>query len=517
MFSPPTIRDDADGSPILVKHAAGDDRYLLRREAKLLEAASHLNVVKLRGLLELEDRSELMLAYVPGASLAEQPPLSLDALLDVALQLGDTLVGLHEIGIRHGAVTAEHALIDQNGLVVLCGFGSALEVVESAEETSDDVLALAELLTLELARSEDAGLTTLQRREATALHASIRFVAQDRAIHNSAAHNNSGLGNPKLDSPRLGGPRLDSPRLDSTARGAGPDLRRWLAHLSELARTGESAGLRKSSKPLRHWLPQRIPSRRVWLAAAALVAAVGVWQFGFSQSSPDLLASPTSPVSVALPADTQAGALHSSASDETGTGAGGAGIGTNNLTADGRPTGVLVTGLTPERCFDGAASDSAAPNTAPEGLATITTTSELDINGDGCTEKIQIGTNSGAGVVAGQPAIATPTRRWLIGQTDDLVAVGDWNCDGIATPAVLRPTSGEAFFFAVWPYGSPPAQPTSRASVPTGATRVSSLANVAEASPARQCHDLVVWFGEQSLTMSPNHHWSDAALSHFSG
>jgi hypothetical protein len=38
--------------------------------------------------------------------------------------------------------------------------------------------------------------------------------------------------------------------------------------------------------------------------------------------------------------------------------------------------------------------------------------------------------------------------RWTVGDPGDLVAVGDWDCDGEPTPAVLR--AGRLFLFASW-------------------------------------------------------------------
>jgi hypothetical protein len=40
--------------------------------------------------------------------------------------------------------------------------------------------------------------------------------------------------------------------------------------------------------------------------------------------------------------------------------------------------------------------------------------------------------------------------HFQVGQPGDLVVLGDWDCDGNATPAVLRPASGEVFVFAMW-------------------------------------------------------------------
>jgi hypothetical protein len=41
-------------------------------------------------------------------------------------------------------------------------------------------------------------------------------------------------------------------------------------------------------------------------------------------------------------------------------------------------------------------------------------------------------------------------QRWSVGEPGDLVAVGDWDCDGAATPAVLRPSLARVFMFRAW-------------------------------------------------------------------
>ena len=42
-------------------------------------------------------------------------------------------------------------------------------------------------------------------------------------------------------------------------------------------------------------------------------------------------------------------------------------------------------------------------------------------------------------------------RRYALGRTGDIVVVGDWNCDGSPTPALLRPTTGAVAVFGHWP------------------------------------------------------------------
>jgi hypothetical protein len=41
-------------------------------------------------------------------------------------------------------------------------------------------------------------------------------------------------------------------------------------------------------------------------------------------------------------------------------------------------------------------------------------------------------------------------RRWSVGEPGDLVALGDWDCDGTRTPAVLRPSLAQLFVFDQW-------------------------------------------------------------------
>lgn len=42
-------------------------------------------------------------------------------------------------------------------------------------------------------------------------------------------------------------------------------------------------------------------------------------------------------------------------------------------------------------------------------------------------------------------------RRYAVGATGDFVATGDWNCDGEATAAIVRPSTGGVVVFDAWP------------------------------------------------------------------
>jgi hypothetical protein len=60
------------------------------------------------------------------------------------------------------------------------------------------------------------------------------------------------------------------------------------------------------------------------------------------------------------------------------------------------------------------------------------------------------GSACAAPVVVAGSTVLVGTVRYQVGEPDDMVALGDWDCDGGATPAVLRPSTGEVFVFSTW-------------------------------------------------------------------
>ena len=62
-------------------------------------------------------------------------------------------------------------------------------------------------------------------------------------------------------------------------------------------------------------------------------------------------------------------------------------------------------------------------------------------SGDGCAPP-----DSASG-----PVLTTGEGRFEAGTTGDVIALGDWDCDSVATPALLRPESGDIFVFNEWP------------------------------------------------------------------
>lgn len=62
--------------------------------------------------------------------------------------------------------------------------------------------------------------------------------------------------------------------------------------------------------------------------------------------------------------------------------------------------------------------------------------------------------------------VSSSGRRWQVASADDLVAVGDWDCDGLATPALVRHSTGRIWVYDEWAEGSEAALVEAAAAVP---------------------------------------------------
>jgi hypothetical protein len=74
----------------------------------------------------------------------------------------------------------------------------------------------------------------------------------------------------------------------------------------------------------------------------------------------------------------------------------------------------------------------------PESATVDDTTQWADIDGDRCLEPWWFADG----------VLTVSSERYNVGSTDDLVAFGDWDCDGTSTPAVVQASSGVVQFFA---------------------------------------------------------------------
>lgn len=116
--------------------------------------------------------------------------------------------------------------------------------------------------------------------------------------------------------------------------------------------------------------------------------------------------------------------------------------------------GVTNLGASTRPAFPRADSAEAAPR---PGCSRATGTPVADdLDRDGCPDPVR---------VAGDGVVAVGSTQFAVGAPGDRIVLGDWDCDGVATPAVLRPATGDVFVFTSW------ARPGADVAV-TAATRV---------------------------------------------
>ena len=69
------------------------------------------------------------------------------------------------------------------------------------------------------------------------------------------------------------------------------------------------------------------------------------------------------------------------------------------------------------------------------------------VDGDGCDDPVEW---RAADAEVAYPGADGTVLRFRVGRPGDDLVLGDWDCDGTATAAVVRPETGETFVFDAW-------------------------------------------------------------------
>lgn len=409
-----TLARGAQGA--LVAHKTGlgpEDAARLRHEGELLRAARHPGVVALLG----QEPDCLVLAWVGGHTLATTPQPSLDRAVALTITVATTLADLHQIGLAHGAVDASHILIDESGRPVLCSFSQATQApspadAEHRERADADVMALGEILG-QLVR--EVGPTgphrVLRHRFRTVARLAERAASDPPARRLSARAFAAALADAvpgartiqrsPAPAPVTPAPALGVPVPPESHEPTVADPPHALAYLDHLRPVDDPAAAR----------PRRLaPARVVVTVSLGLAVVVGAVAVDVNERHEVPVGQAAAPPPTRRLATTTASPV-----DPTTL-----------------PTSEENTSLPPARCAGSEVDHPEAGLDAATGFH--------DTDGDGCREPVLVDGNT----------ITVGDRRWTVGNRDDVVAVADWDCDGTATPALLRPTSGHVFVFASW-------------------------------------------------------------------
>jgi serine/threonine protein kinase len=401
-----TVEKLSDGRLVALKVArAASDTARLVHEAAVLERARHPGVVELVTLEQPEDGPARLVTLVAGdqpLSSASRPPPARAAALLAAV--ASTLADLHSMGVVHGRVDPSHLVLAPDGRPVLCGFsGATLDPGDGDPQPHDDVAGVGRLAR-HLLDPDTEPEPIPERRGGWRLHRRPRWTGyQQRALltlaDQATAHD---------------------PRHRPSARAFAAAVTEAFpgASLSppepRLPAGATVAPLNRPAAPPRRPVP---PSRRRrWrpagaaLAAAAtgivglssLAAGVGVLRTG-ERPEVRAAADETPPASTAPPSPS---------------------------TSPPQPTSSTTSTTSPDEPQGGGTGSGCPAAAGPV----------ADLDGDGCAGPLRVE----------QGVVDTDGGRFAVGEPDDDVVLGDWDCDGSSTPAVLRTGTGDVFVFERW-------------------------------------------------------------------
>lgn len=469
--------------PVVVKAASGPAARLLERERARLRRAAHAGVVALvpgpgdaapsAGEGTDPGASEVRTWYAGEPVARWAGPAT--AVAGLGLEVARTLADLHARGVVHGRLGADHILVDDRGRVRLCGFGPSSD----GATPSDDVAALGAVLTDLLSRSQQPP--------------------------RGPAHLGSGLAGlgPTLTAlaDRLTG-RLPGPpaQAGTSSAASAAGRRRRPRHRGDGPRAHQAlaAVLARATDPV----PTRRPTARA--LADAITAAV--------PHAPEAAPPSSSPPSGALPHDTGEGDAERGDLSPCSRGPGTGPVAVPAPALPDRPgagpppsarrraalaaTSLVIGATAAGAATLGSGGSADVPRPGPPSAsprATVcppTAAPAADVDGDGCPEALAIERGSGApptgpATVADATVITAGGVRWRVGEPGDLVAMGDWDCDGESSAALLRPTSGDVFVFDGW---AAPARPLTV----LAARRAAGATGIRAEPDDRGCDRLVV-------------------------
>ena len=126
--------DTVTNQPVAIKSlitASDEDQFVrFRREGEALARLNHPNIVKMIDMVDHHGDQYLVMEYVTGGDLQQlmqaEPNLSVERVIDIALELADALTRAHHLNIIHRDIKPANVLIADDGTPRLSDFGVAL-------------------------------------------------------------------------------------------------------------------------------------------------------------------------------------------------------------------------------------------------------------------------------------------------------------------------------------------------------------------------------------------------------
>jgi Tol biopolymer transport system component/tRNA A-37 threonylcarbamoyl transferase component Bud32 len=263
----------------LLRARTGSDhaeRSQLAREARLASLLNHPNIVTIYEVGEHEGALYVAMEYVEGKTLYQLIPgqgLPIEDVFRIAAQIADGLAAAHAAGLVHRDLKPSNVMVTTAGRVKIVDFGLAMSVTPSAEAEARAIDSLTELApgTLAYASPEQlAGRKADERSDLFSVGALMYEMASGRQAFRGkspAATITAVLQERPLPLEGVSGPAA---RLIERLLRKEPE-RRWQTAVDLKAAIED---LRIEMAADTRIPPREAASRRRWLGAGALIAAL---------------------------------------------------------------------------------------------------------------------------------------------------------------------------------------------------------------------------------------------------
>ena len=393
----------------------GDEMTTLLREAEILTRLDHPHIVRVLEVVDDDDGLALVMQYAPGGSLedllAERGRLAAGEVVALAAPIADALASAHRRDVLHCDVKPANILFTSDGEPLLSDFGVARRFARPV--TADQTVAgTAEYLAPELL---DGGRPDA-RSDVYSLAVVCYEVLAGRRPYAAA-------------SPLAVVRAADQGR--HAPLGEVPGVPRALASVVERAMARDPAARFASAAELAGALRASVDPEGV--AVPGTTAARGKADGGergtrtFGPRPPRPEPRPRRERHRPRRALVLAGAL----------------VALTVAAVSAGPARQLLFGDDDGPVTRAARCPALTPPPLPEGAELF----EGDLDGDGCTSFVVRRGDVVEAVV--DPTEGQP-RVFSLGRPDDTLLLGDWDCDGVDTPGLYRPSTGEVFYFFEW-------------------------------------------------------------------
>ena len=408
----------ATGRTVAVKRVpAGDAAAIarLRSEAGTLAALAHPNILRVLDVLAIDDGLAIVLPLADGSladRLAAHGPRPAAEVAEVGAAIASALAAAHDVGVVHRDVTPGNVLFDREGVPVLADFGTASIRTRGSEQ----IVGTAEYLDPEVRRGALPGVASDVYGLGVTLYEALTGAPPYLA---DTPDGTLALADRGVHAPlRRAAPHAPTSLTDAIERAMARDPEQRFASARDLRQALEAARLdadgpsggghtipATDARRTRHFGPRPTPppvdddtprAGRRWGLWAAIAAAVLLPVLAI----------------VLLPRV----------------------VGDDPADSPIATTGAPATSASDVPLCPG--------EVEPEAGAGATVLAG-DLTGAGCATYVVW---EGGVLEVPQPD-GDPAVRYRMGEPDDLPVLGDWDCDGVDTPGVYRPATGEVFLF----------------------------------------------------------------------